>query len=177
VRQGGNTDEDTDGRAFGEGSDVIVWIIRHGKAERDSPSEADVDRALRDRGRRQAAWLGEQLAGREDRPRRLVSSPAVRARQTAEIVAEALGAEMEFDDRLLIDEPAGAVVDLLQELAADGAEAPVALFGHNPQFSVLAGALAGAAISLRTGQAAAIELPAAIEPGAGKLIDLLRREG
>src|SRR5690606_11980576 len=104
---------------------VIIWIVRHGKAEQRSPSGADFDRPLRPRGVRQARWLGEQLATRDDAPARLISSRAERARRTAELVAEALSAEVEFDDRLLVDEPAGPLIDLLSELAGapPGAEA------------------------------------------------------
>src|SRR5690606_9455715 len=98
---------------------------------------------------------------------------AVRARQTAELVAEELGGEVEFDDRLLVDEPAGPLIDLLSELAA-GEPPAVALFGHNPTLSVLAGLLSGRHVSLRTGEAAVMELPGPIEPGAGALLDLLR---
>lgn len=158
---------------------MIVWIIRHGKAERHppSPSGADFDRPLRARGERQAAWLGEQLAARDDAPLRLISSRAVRARQTAELVSETLGGEppgqVEFDDRLLVDEPAGPLIDLLSELAA-GEPPAVALFGHNPTLSILASTLSGQHIALRTGEAAAIEFTGPIEPGAGVLLDLLR---
>lgn len=153
---------------------MILWIIRHGKAEHSSPSGADFDRPLHQRGERQARWLGVQLAARDDAPRRLIASRAVRARRTAELVAEALGAAVEFNDRLLVDEPAGGVIDLLS-VAAQQEDAPrLAVVGHNPTCSILASALGARQIGLRTGQAAVIELSGPIEPGAGKVIDVLR---
>ncbi|MFG0284843.1 MAG: SixA phosphatase family protein [Phycisphaerales bacterium JB039] len=154
---------------------MLVWIIRHGKAEQQSVSGSDFDRELRGRGRRQAQWLAGQFEAREDAPGRVISSPAARARQTGEIVSAALGVEIDFDDRLLVDEPAGALVDLLEEVAAGGA-ASVALVGHNPQLSALASALGDDAVSLRTGQAALLDLPGEIEPGAGAIVELLRLE-
>lgn len=153
---------------------MILWIIRHGKAERSAPSGADFDRPLRPRGERQARWLGGQLAARDDAPSHIVASRAVRARRTAELVAESLGAEVVHDDRLLVDEPAGPLIDLLTDLAQQQSDARVALVGHNPTLSILATTLAARSVSLHTGQAAAIELPADVEPSAGALLTLLR---
>lgn len=154
---------------------MLIWIIRHGKAQQHSASGTDFDRELRGRGRRQAQWLAGQFEARDDAPVSVISSRAARARQTAEIIAAALELEVDCDDRLLVDEPAGPLINLLEAGAAAGA-ASVALVGHNPQLSSLASVLGDTAVSLRTGQAALLDLPGAIEPGAGELLELLRLE-
>lgn len=155
---------------------MLIWIIRHGKAEQDSPSGLDADRALRSRGTRQAQWLAEQLRSRSDAPRRVLSSPAIRARQTAQIVCDVLDLEIGFDARLRVDEPVGPVIDLLADLGRDDPELRIALFGHNPQLSILARAFGAGDLALRTGEAALMDLPGEMEPGAGALVALLRLE-
>ena len=63
-----------------------LYIVRHGEAERLITT--DDARPLTARGREDVAVLWESLAGRGARPSRLFSSPYVRARQTADIIAE-----------------------------------------------------------------------------------------
>src|SRR5579875_651208 len=67
----------------------MLVLMRHGKAEAHS-SGSDKGRVLTERGRRQASAIARGIASAGQRPDRIVSSDAVRARQTAEIVAEAL---------------------------------------------------------------------------------------
>jgi phosphohistidine phosphatase len=159
-----------------KGRVVLIWIIRHGKADQESPTGRDADRPLRPRGQRQARWLAAQLAGRDDAPRRLFASPAARARATGEIVAEGLGLAAEFDERLLVDEPAGPVVDLLGALWQADAALRVAVVGHNPQLSMLARALGAPDCALRTGEAVAIAFAGELELGAGAVVGALRLE-
>src|SRR5689334_15902979 len=59
-----------------------------------------MDDPLTELGRHQAHELAEAVAGGKLRPGRLVASPAVRALETAEPCAAALGLEIEVDDRL-----------------------------------------------------------------------------
>jgi phosphohistidine phosphatase SixA len=73
---------------------MLLSILRHGKAEPQSHSGRDADRRLTPLGRAQAAYIGGLFALREaphtSPPRIVISSDAVRARQTAELVATAL---------------------------------------------------------------------------------------
>jgi broad specificity phosphatase PhoE len=82
-----------------------VYLIRHGKADRRSPHEAETPRGvaadppLDEIGRRQAAALAKRLA-RMPTPAAIYSSPLTRARQTIEPFVEAKGADVTFDDDL-----------------------------------------------------------------------------
>src|SRR5215510_8957208 len=74
-----------------------LYVLRHGKAERDSDSGRDEDRPLAERGKAQCQGLAD-LFTKKDPPRQLrppptviLSSPAARADSTARIIAAALG--------------------------------------------------------------------------------------
>ncbi|MEO0631188.1 MAG: histidine phosphatase family protein, partial [Planctomycetota bacterium] len=81
-------------------ADRLLAILRHGKAERDSPTGMDADRPLAARGARQAEWMGGQLAEAGFGKAAVFASPAARTWSTAEIVADALGTAAISDDRL-----------------------------------------------------------------------------
>jgi phosphohistidine phosphatase len=133
---------------------MIVYIARHGKATRDSPSGADRDRRLRGRGRRQAEYLAEQLASMAVAPAAVLTSPYLRTVETADIIADALGLTPAVDERLLCGAPASAALHLIAE--CDSLGVTPLLIGHNPQVSELVGVLArgvaGVDICVRTGE-------------------------
>jgi phosphohistidine phosphatase len=66
--------------------ELILW--RHAEAEEAAASGADADRALTAKGKKQARKIAKWLAKRIEGKVRLVVSPALRARQTAEAFAE-----------------------------------------------------------------------------------------
>ncbi len=78
-----------------------LLLARHGQATWGPDHRWDSSDPLTELGQRQAEELAAYLAGRGDPPDRIVASPAVRARQTAEACAAALGLTVEADDRLL----------------------------------------------------------------------------
>ena len=78
-----------------------------------------------------------------------ISSPKVRARETAELACAALGVEVELDERL-----AGGDFDPL-EIAAGRGE--VLLVGHEPDFSRAVAAVTGSRVKLKKGGLAAID--------------------
>ncbi len=164
---------------------MLIVIVRHGKAEKDSPSGGDRDRPLKPRGEKQAQYLATKLA---DMPvEAIVSSDAVRARDTARPIAAALDIDVDFDQRLRVDMPVSSVVDLIAQRAQGPLASGLMLVGHNPQLSKLVGLLAGkptgpALEELRTGQAAVLEIdrqvasdPSALK-GAAELQSILRSE-
>ena len=114
---------------------VRVYLCRHAKA---APGEPDDFRELTPKGRRQAEALGEQLAALPNPPALVLSSPLVRARQTAEAIAAATGAQLEIERRLA----PGATVDDLRDAVA-GRDGPVATVGHQPDCSEIAFAVTG----------------------------------
>jgi probable phosphoglycerate mutase len=83
----------------------VIYLVRHGQTafNRERRLQGHVDSPLTELGLKQAAAVGDLLreltAG--ERGWRIVSSPLGRARRTADIVARALGAEVEEDHRLI----------------------------------------------------------------------------
>jgi phosphohistidine phosphatase len=117
---------------------VRVTLIRHAEAGDDAPR--DESRALTVRGRADARRLGRALARRGIRFSLIVTSPLVRAVQTAEIVAAAVGyrGRMPASDLLEPEAAASEVVAFLGKLAD---ERSVALVAHEPILSAVAAAL------------------------------------
>lgn len=154
-----------------------VYLIRHGKAERESDSGLDADRQLAPRGVRQSEWLGGVLRDADASPGRIVASPAARAATTAGLIAELLGLGVEHRDEVGLSTTSSRVIDLIAH-AAD--EACLALVGHNPTLSMVADVLVhgptpSCRIGLRTGEAAVLDLADASDPvGSATLVGLLR---
>jgi phosphohistidine phosphatase len=112
-----------------------VYLVRHAEAE---PGEPDELRALTAHGRWQAKELGERFARREIRPEAIVSSPLLRARQTAEAIAANAGVSAETDERLA----PGATADDLRAVVAERGETIIAI-GHQPDCGQIAAAISG----------------------------------
>ncbi len=117
-----------------------LWVLRHGKAASDAPwGGGDRERPLTARGRRDATALGNRLArerpvlGLEgvSRPDLAICSSAVRTRQTAGLVAQALGNRLPLDAyRSLYEADTEDVLGYLREI--DEAVKSVMVVGHNP---------------------------------------------
>jgi phosphohistidine phosphatase len=125
----------------------MIWLLRHGDAEDGSPDE---QRKLTDKGERQARAAGAAMATLGVKPAVCLSSPRVRAADTARLVCESLGCEVE-----LVDELSGGSFDP-EELAA-GRGDDVVLVGHEPDFSEAIQRLTGARVKLKKGGVAAVE--------------------
>src|SRR3954451_8630625 len=117
-----------------------VTLIRHAEAGDDARD--DQSRALTVRGRAESRRVGRALARRGVRFTLIVTSPLVRAVQTAEIVAAATGyrGHMPATDALEPEADAANVVALLATLAD---KKSVALVAHEPILSEVAAALTG----------------------------------
>lgn len=108
-----------------------LYLIRHAHAV-DGDGLRDDDRPLSRQGRQQALDVGGALAKQKVRLARVVTSPLVRAVETAELIAVALG----FDGGLDVHDalrPDGGWKQLVREILEghDGA-APLAIVGHEP---------------------------------------------
>jgi phosphohistidine phosphatase len=129
-----------------------LWFLRHGEAE---PHDArpDFDRRLTERGEEQSRSAGRALAALGLSFQLVVTSPRVRALDTARLACEALGCEPIVDDRL----GDGFDVDDALELAYAAGEAKRVLFvGHNPDFVEIVADLTGGTIDLKKGGVAAV---------------------
>jgi phosphohistidine phosphatase len=134
-----------------------LLLLRHAKSSKDDPSLIDFDRPLNERGKNDAQLIGKYIRQQKIKADFVVSSPAERARQTAELVVKSAGlkVELRFDKRIY----EAAVRSLLNVVSQieDTANA-VVLVGHNPGFAELLEALTGEARDLPTASLACIEL-------------------
>jgi phosphohistidine phosphatase len=145
-----------------------LFLLRHGDAL--ARGADDASRPLSPLGERQASVAGRALARLGHRPGRVLASPLVRARRTAEIVMGELGVEgLEITEYL---DPSADPRQLIAELNA-GAETPVLCVGHLPNLEIAASLLLGgtrsAALGVRTGTLLALETPPKIVYGSGVL--------
>ncbi len=105
-------------------------LMRHGKAEADSASGDDFDRALAPRGWSEARAIGAALRKAGVPPPYAVVSPALRTRQTWEVVAEAFaGADARFE-KPLYNASASTLRSVFE--AEEGRGGALMLIGHNP---------------------------------------------
>jgi phosphohistidine phosphatase len=118
-----------------------LLILRHGKTERVSPSGADRDRRLTERGIKNSAAMGRYISAHMKKPGLVLVSPAERAQATAEHLTAQLGdAETVFDERIYGGD-GETLLDVLKD-HAQGAET-VLLVGHNPGLIILVHMLIG----------------------------------
>lgn len=156
------------------GHSVRIHLLRHAHAGTSFEWIGDDDlRPLTKKGRRQSERLGAFLDVHGVRPDVIVSSPLVRAQQTAEIVAATLGMTVKTDRRLGSGFGKSELWALLDEL---GAREPM-LVGHDPDLSELLCYLIDAAgISMKKASLATIDLRSQIGDGDGDLRWLLPAE-
>ena len=79
----------------------MIWLLRHGDAE-DGEGKPDAERDLTEKGERQSRDAGKALKRLGVDLDVCLTSPKVRARRTAELACEALGAPIEEDSRAAI---------------------------------------------------------------------------
>jgi phosphohistidine phosphatase len=133
----------------------MLWLLRHAEAADGFP---DDDRPLNDRGIRQAEAAGRALARLGTNIDACLSSPKLRALQTAQLACEPLGVDVTVERRL-----SGEPFDAAELIAGLG---DVLLVGHDPSFSLLLHDLTGVQARMRKGGLAGI--------AKGELVTLLR---
>ena len=125
-----------------------LFLVRHAEA---APGEPDELRPLTSAGRAVAQDVGERLA--PERPDAVVSSPLLRARETAEQIAQAAGLTPEADDRLA----PGATTDDLKAAVAERGDTVVAV-GHQPDCSAFFLNLTGREVDFAPGAVHEVQL-------------------
>ncbi len=118
-----------------------LYIIRHAKSSWKDSMLDDFDRPLNKRGQKDAPFMGKQLAKRGVQADMIISSPAVRAKTTAQIIAK----ELHFTKPVVYEESIyeADVESLYQVLrSVDEKYNTVLLIGHNPGLNMLAEDLA-----------------------------------
>lgn len=160
-----------------------LLVMRHAKSDWDRGAGSDFDRPLAKRGLRDAPRMGRWLLDQGLIPDWVVSSPALRARETALAVCHKLGLDEGSIhwERSIYAAEVPALLDVLARCPQD--RALVLLIGHNPGLEELVEYLArgsGTVPSrpklLPTAAVACLELPrdwAALKPGSGRLTALV----
>jgi phosphohistidine phosphatase len=115
-------------------------LLRHGKAETDSPSGRDFDRALTGRGRRDAAIVARALDQAGVRPDLVLVSPAARAAETWRAIAAVFPDAVTEEAPALYETSASEILALARSEGASAAT--VMVVGHNPSLGQLAAWLA-----------------------------------
>ena len=134
----------------------MIWLLRHGDAADGSP---DSERPLTEKGERQARNAGRALKKLGVELEACLTSPKVRARDTARLACEeAGGVEVSVETALQ-----GGPFDP-HELTAGFDE--VLLVGHDPDFSMAVHSLTGAQVRMKKGGLAGI--------AKGELVVMLR---
>jgi phosphohistidine phosphatase len=134
----------------------VLWLLRHGDAAEGSP---DAERPLTEKGKRQSRDAGLALKAIGVELSACLTSPKVRAVESAELACEPFGVEPELEPKL-----GGGPFDA--EALAAGLGDDVLLVGHDPDFSMAVHALTGAQVRMKKGGLAGIEK--------GELMVLLR---
>jgi phosphohistidine phosphatase len=135
----------------------MIWLLRHGDAADGSP---DAERPLTGEGREQARAAGAALRALGVEVTACLTSPKLRAADTARIACEQLdGVDPQLEPKL-----AGGPFDA--EALAAGLGDDVLLVGHDPDFSAAVHTLTGAQVRMKKGGLAGVER--------GELIVLLR---
>ena len=134
-----------------------LLVLRHGKSSWQHPALADHDRPLNARGRRDAPRMGRLLRAEGLTPDRIVSSTAVRAHATAELVAEAAGcsAPVLAAPALYLAGPE-TILDVAASTGGDAGK--LLVVGHNPGLEALLTALAGRVVVMPTAALAALRI-------------------
>ena len=125
----------------------MLWLLRHGDAADGSP---DAERPLTKKGEEQSRVAGQALKALGIRMDACLTSPKVRAAQTAGLACEPLGVEPQHEPKL-----AGGPFDA--EALAAGLGDNVLLVGHDPDFSMAVHALTGAQVRMKKGGIAGVE--------------------
>ncbi len=111
-----------------------LYLARHADASWREKTLKDFDRPLSDRGYTEASVMAQELSRFGVDPERIITSPALRARTTAEIYHETLGGILREDERIY-DASVTTLLYLVDE-AFEGVDT-LMIVGHNPGISEL----------------------------------------
>lgn len=131
-----------------------LTLLRHAKSERDSPTGADFDRTLNDRGRADAGRMGQKMRDLDLTFDLVLASPAQRVVETVEGVA---GLSPQYDRRIY-EASTESLLDIVR--STDDQIGSLLLVGHNPGFEQIAARLTDKEVTeMPTAALAEIELP------------------
>lgn len=154
-----------------------LLILRHAKSSWAETESSDFDRPLNDRGRMTAPFMGSLIAREGPEPYVILSSPARRAKETAELVKKAGGfdAEIRYEPRFY-----EASLPTLRQVVSeiDDAYPSAMIIGHNPGLEGFLRYVTGNIEPLPTAGLAVVELNidtwAAVNDRTGTLKKIVR---
>ena len=114
-----------------------LYLARHAKSSWKNPELSDIDRPLNKRGKKDAPFMGEALNEKGVKLDLMVTSPANRARLTAESIAKAIGYKKKniVVDEDLYEFSSSGFIEIINQF--DDEFDSVMMFGHNPGFTTL----------------------------------------
>jgi len=135
-----------------------LLLMRHAKSSFKDGSMPDFERPLSKKGEKDAPRMGKLLREKDLIPDVIISSPALRARATAELVADKIGykGEIIYLESLYLGEPQ-AYLEALRNL--DDEVETVLVVGHNPGLESLLQMMTDKVESLSTAAVAHLEVP------------------
>ena len=145
-----------------------VYFVRHGKAEPLQAGIDDRERPLSPEGVRQVKRLAIVWAWMQLEVHRILSSPYLRARQTAEIIAEVLQVPVDIVPSL---SPHCSLADVAELTYAYRGEPSLMVVGHQPALGQIVQALTGGLVEVKPGTMVGVE-SGSFRPGRGLLIGL-----
>lgn len=128
-----------------------LYFVRHGKASQVAPSDAQ--RPLTEGGIESMKHIATVLKKAGIKPKKIFTSPRVRAHQTADIIGEVLGITPEINDACNFNFSANAAMKLCEDFDD---EDELMFVGHNPSMSEVVEHITGAAIEMSTGAVACV---------------------
>ncbi len=146
-----------------------IYVVRHAAAGQPGSYTNDEERPLTDKGVAQMRLVARGLAALEIDPRAVFSSPLVRARQTADILARALGKKTRVAEADVLA-PGHAPAEVVEFLAEEDVD-EIAIVGHEPQLgNVVSLMVAGSdepVVDMKKAAVACVEFEGKVEPGQG----------
>ncbi len=115
----------------------LLYLLRHAKSDWKKEAATDFERPLSKRGLSNAPKMAAWLAKQANRPETIISSPALRAYQTALFFSHALdiqARDIRFDNRIY-EAGLDTLLEIIRALPED--EKSVLLIGHNPWLDFL----------------------------------------
>jgi len=136
-----------------------LYLLRHAKSSWKDETLPDIERPLNGRGRKASKTVGGFLKKEKIIPDLVLSSSAIRARQTTDIVlgAAKLSTDLRFDERLY-EAGAQRLLEVVRQI--EKSKKTVLLVGHNPGFEEFLELLTGAVETMSTGTLSKVVLKA-----------------
>jgi phosphohistidine phosphatase len=131
-----------------------LCFLRHGEADWPNWTKPDDERPLTERGRKEMKRVAKFLERLKFVPDSILTSPLPRASQTAEIVGQRLGIELQTESALAH----GFNLERLRRLLGKRDAECVMIVGHEPEFSEVIGELTGGKIKISKAGVALLDI-------------------